>query len=531
MTFVIKLQFLVDHAKGMFVDSSLSELDSMSTTETVIPTDKQSDQDNIDIELDAISGSSESLLNSVAEERLRQLLGNNAVTDSICDTCSDSNALVEATESVTDGESITAVPCNDDSSMVAHALNTWLSHAAELDSVLANKSQLPSLSSISPQTLQYLKSIGDAGVVAEMQIHYITQRPELREYYTAVIKYISGTLLASLSISSGMVANSSQSFAEQVASALDSVVGAVGGGFGVSLATGLLNFLVKTKNDIDRTNYVRRITTSFPSVDSQKFVEILSRELCLLQEDSIVEVHFAAMATKSTLWDKISTAVEWLSTYDNASSVQQLAYCHSGMLIDRLMRCEPPAVVQSLNDVNQLIKWALNSDTINDKSIDELLQDLRSSKTSTTRSSNCGSSGSDGIAESKLTTASPVSSNFSMTNADDLDSVKSELASLKAEQAKNAELAAQLAAMQAEQAKKDAQMALLMKQMEAMQKSIGTFNSVFGGSESQLQAMNTESIYQKIDQYMIQAASDRSAIQELTCEVRCLREDVDSGKK
>eukprot|EP01034_Spumella_vulgaris_P036691 gene36691-45260_t len=212
-----------------------------------------------------------------------------------------------------------------------------------------------SLASASPQTIDYLKTLGDNGVIAEQQYTFIRSDPLLHQYYIAFNQAVSSAVLACQSINSGMVSDSRVSNSEQIMSYIDMVAGASGLPGCVSIATGICSFLVKLPNDALRAKSVSKVTTAFPSVDSHKFIEILSRELTILQQNEIRSIATSETVRRSA-WEKIKRTVEWLQTLDNATAVQTFASSHASILLDKLMLTDPAVTVQH-SDITRLIEW------------------------------------------------------------------------------------------------------------------------------------------------------------------------------
>eukprot|EP01034_Spumella_vulgaris_P036065 gene36065-44477_t len=249
------------------------------------------------------------------------------------------------------------MPETEDSISLKSQISQLTSFYPQLTALSNSAAQFSSLASASPQTIAYLKTLGDHGVIAENQYAFIRSDPLLHEYYIAFNQAVSSAVLACQSIDSGMVSNAQKSKGETVMSCVQIAAGASGLP-GASIAAGLFAFLVKLPNDVVRVKCVRRVTVAFPSVDSHKFIEILARELTILLQDEIRSISVASETARCAAWETIRRKIEWFQTLRNATAVQTFGSSHASVILNTLMGTDPAVAVQ-YGDIAKLIKCVM----------------------------------------------------------------------------------------------------------------------------------------------------------------------------
>eukprot|EP01034_Spumella_vulgaris_P024803 gene24803-31184_t len=333
------------------------------------------------------------------------------------------------------------------------------------EALLGNQHALSSLASASPQTIAYLKTLGDTGVIAEQQYAYILSDPHLHAFYIAFNQAVSSAVLACQTINSGMVADSRVSKGETIMSYIDMAANA--SGFpGVSIATGICSFLVKLPNDALRVKSVSRVSTAFPSVDSHKFIEILARELTILQQDEIRSVA-TSEPVRRTAWEKVKRTVEWLQTLDNATPVQAYGSSLASALLNKLLSTDPAKTIQQA-DLNKLALWATGGTPSSLMSIITKMTNIRKGGGMTLKPS------SDSVSGWSASQASPTS--FTNSDSSETDSLKAKLAALEAREQEREErdqLRDQhLSTLQEQHASREAESKKQKRELHALKKDI-----------------------------------------------------------
>lgn len=233
---------------------------------------------------------------------------------------------------------------------------------------------LLTLAEASPQTIAYLRSLGDNGSASEAQYQQIMTTPALKQFYLQFNRTLSSVALALLVINSKMVGDARDSNPEKfldMANALaqSSSLPAV------PLATGLIRFLVKLPLAMDRANRVRSLTTVFPSIDSHKFIEILARELTIDQRMRIKELFQSDLENasradeRSVLVEQLVSGISWVyeAVSGNESgrwnSVQCFAEACAGRLLEQLMIQGEDLGVIEMQHMQLLKAWTVGFET------------------------------------------------------------------------------------------------------------------------------------------------------------------------
>ena len=214
------------------------------------------------------------------------------------------------------------------------------------------------LADASPQSILFLRSMGEAAALAEQQYSIIRADPALHEYYLYVNQSLSSAVLACQSITSGMIDNDQVSTVENLAQNLDLAAEAVGL-LGAPLLTGIARYLISLPFVHERNKAVANVVYCFPSIDSHKFIEMLARELAIYIKDSTAFVEAVKAQRESTQKESTNTtkkkkkskriseqvvdgalrAVAWLlpDSIQLLTPVQAHALAQAGRLMETLM--------------------------------------------------------------------------------------------------------------------------------------------------------------------------------------------------
>ena len=105
------------------------------------------------------------------------------------------------------------------------------------------------------------------------------------------------------------------------------------------MVTGVLKAIVSIPNEVHRARSLKRMTTAFPTIEYLKYVEILSRELTIIQQSTLRQL-IQSKTNQKTLYDRVKSVVEWVQTYDNLSVIESYATTCASIIVDRCVYCE-----------------------------------------------------------------------------------------------------------------------------------------------------------------------------------------------
>ncbi len=162
---------------------------------------------------------------------------------------------------------------------IGHTLARQSKRMQQLQLFVENTQKLAILAEASPQTLNYLRILGDNGSQAEVQYATIHSNPALASYYTTLNRSITSTLMASQSIFSGMV-DASHGTAVQLLSIANSAAKSTNIP-ALPLLTGIMKLVGETIEARGRQKIINRLTTRTPTLQHYAIIEMMARELTL----------------------------------------------------------------------------------------------------------------------------------------------------------------------------------------------------------------------------------------------------------
>ena len=213
---------------------------------------------------------------------------------------------------------------------------------------------LSTLAEASSATITYLRSLGDNGQKAQAEYDFIRQNEDLFAYYIAFVKSMTGTVIACMSISSNMVGDTRITTGEKFMKSIDYLAN-TSGVVGAAMITGIGSYLLTLVNDRERKAAVDRVTSTFPTVASHVFIQILARELTLKQQREIVACKFS---TRQNIFDKAKKSITWLQLSSTKSSIEVYADGQAARLLDNIMKTDPATTVDSIDHLDRLFLWA-----------------------------------------------------------------------------------------------------------------------------------------------------------------------------
>lgn len=137
----------------------------------------------------------------------------------------------------------------------------------------------------------------------ETQLRLIEQNIHLKNYYDYFQRALTGTWFACMAISSGLVENGEKFLSDRVAKGLEKVGKNVPG---INIGTSILAALVEGYNEIEKRNFVNRVSLLFP--DMQKASEIfglLAIELTIKQQQEIEQAALMPLSDLEKLKSKL----------------------------------------------------------------------------------------------------------------------------------------------------------------------------------------------------------------------------------
>jgi chaperonin cofactor prefoldin len=175
---------------------------------------------------------------------------------------------------------------------------------------------------MNPSVIQFLGRFGMKEEEAEREFAYLQSHPPLLEYYYTFIRSLTGAAMASQCVFSQLVKDGreGESTAECISKGF-SVVLSSSSLPGANMIGALSEYLGKMIGDIDRKKSIERLSKTFPSSSSLSCIEILGRQITLMQEEEITSLSLSSSSASasgkkfsdSSLKKKMTSTWKWLN--------------------------------------------------------------------------------------------------------------------------------------------------------------------------------------------------------------------------
>jgi hypothetical protein len=233
------------------------------------------------------------------------------------------------------------------------------------------------MSEMSASTIQYLGRFGMKEEEAEREFVYLQSHPPLLEYYYIFIRSLTGAAMASQCVFSQLVKDGREgsSSAENIGGLFSTLLQSSSLP-GANMIGALCEFLGKKLGDFDRKKSIERLSKTFPSSSSLSCIEILGRQITLMQEDEIKSLSLSSCASgsasgksdsssSSKLMKKMTSTWKWLN---NGGVVRNDIECYAeesvACLLEKIMSNDPSLSLDSSSSscvdvMERLIDWAI----------------------------------------------------------------------------------------------------------------------------------------------------------------------------
>jgi hypothetical protein len=241
-------------------------------------------------------------------------------------------------------------------------------------SSFASSSSLLSLSQMNPSVIQFLGRFGMKEEEAEREFAYLQSHPPLLEYYYSFIRSLTGAAMASQCVFSELVKDGREgsSSAENIGG-LFSLLLQSSSLPGANMIGALCQFLGKKIGDIDRKKSIERLSKTFPSSSSLSCIEILGRQITLMQEEEISSLSLSSSSASasdkkfsdSSLKKKMTSTLKWLNNGGiQRNEIESYAEEQVACLLEKIMSSDPSLSLEnssssSVDVIERLIEWTI----------------------------------------------------------------------------------------------------------------------------------------------------------------------------
>lgn len=175
--------------------------------------------------------------------------------------------------------------------------------------------------------------------------------PDLKNYYLALLRHLTGTWLGCMTISSGCVTNGMQFNSDYVSKALDGIGGCIPG---VNIATLIISSVIQAVNTVEKNKLVANMTQFFDDFESAiQIIKKTAFALTKAQSDLIKNTKMAShsgIKNKAKKW--FNQAKNWALKDGSDNPVVVLALADAAKLLEEIMS----GSLKKTEDINELVK-------------------------------------------------------------------------------------------------------------------------------------------------------------------------------
>jgi chaperonin cofactor prefoldin len=222
---------------------------------------------------------------------------------------------------------------------------------------------------MNPSVIQFLGRFGMKEEEAEREFAYLQSQPPLLEYYYIFIRSLTGAAIASQCVFSQLVQDGreGESTAEYISKAF-SVILSSSSLPGANMIGALSEYLGKKIGDIDRKKSIERLSKTFPSSSSLSCIEILGRQITLMQEEEITSLSSSSTSACGkkffgpSLKKKMVSTWKWFNNGGiQRNEIESYAEEEVAGLLEKIMSNDPSLSLEnsssSVDVMERLIGW------------------------------------------------------------------------------------------------------------------------------------------------------------------------------